>query len=118
MPLAYRVPDTTAVEHPTPGMTCQCIEVPGSPRSAVHAMRFSVDDVLWLGHQGALSLHLLRDGRLHKLDQLTMGDFAAIKRQCEILQEQPTAEAFLDQLEAEHRLKPEVREGRGMGFVH
>ncbi len=56
--------------------------------------------------------------RLHKLDQLTMGDFAAIKRQCEILQEQPTAEAFLDQLEAEHRLKPEVREGRGMGFVH
>ncbi len=56
--------------------------------------------------------------RLHKLDQLTMGDFAAIRRQCDILQEQPTAEAFLDQLEAEHRLKPEVREGRGMGFVH
>ena len=25
---------------------------------------------------------------------------------------------FLDQLEAEHRIKPEVREARGMGFVH
>ncbi len=56
--------------------------------------------------------------RLYKLDQLTMGDFAAIKRQCDILQERPSAEAFLDQLEAEHRLKPEVREGRSMGFVH
>lgn len=46
------------------------VEVPGSPRSAVHVMRFSVDGVLWLGHQGALSLHLLRDGRLHKLDRI------------------------------------------------
>ena len=65
---------------------------------------------------GALDATWVR--RLQKLDQLTMGDFAAIRRQCEILQDQPAPEAFLEQLEAEHRLKPEVREGRNMGFVH
>jgi hypothetical protein len=28
------------------------------------------------------------------------------------------AEAFMAQLEAEHRIKPEVRERRSMGFTH
>ncbi|MGN0863454.1 MAG: two-component regulator propeller domain-containing protein [Stenotrophomonas koreensis] len=48
----------------------QFIPVPGSPQLAVYVMRFSVDGVLWLGHQGALSLHLLRDDGLHKVDRI------------------------------------------------
>jgi hypothetical protein len=50
--------------------------------------------------------------RLAKLEQLCPGDFAAVKRQVEILAAQLTAEEFLEQLEAEHRIKPEVREAR------
>ena len=56
--------------------------------------------------------------RLAALDQLCLGDFAAVQRQAQILAETLDAEAFLSQLEAEHRLKPEVRERRHMGFTH
>jgi len=56
--------------------------------------------------------------RLARLEQLCPGDFAAVKRQAEILGEAMEPAAFLDQLDAEHRIKPEVREARGMGFVH
>ena len=55
--------------------------------------------------------------RLALLDQLCPGDFAAVKRQASILDAQLGALEFLEQLEAEHRLKPEVRESRGMGFL-
>jgi SpoVK/Ycf46/Vps4 family AAA+-type ATPase len=55
--------------------------------------------------------------RLRALDQLCLGDFAAVKRQWELLHEAPSAEDFLCQLEAEHRLKPEVRERRSIGFT-
>jgi SpoVK/Ycf46/Vps4 family AAA+-type ATPase len=55
---------------------------------------------------------------LGKLDQLCPGDFAAVKRQVDILATEFTADEFLEQLQAEHRIKPEVREARGMGFVH
>ncbi len=55
--------------------------------------------------------------RLAKLGQLCPGDFAAVKRQTDILAAEFSAEEFLAQLEAEHRIKPEVRESRGMGFV-
>jgi len=55
--------------------------------------------------------------RLAKLEQLCPGDFAAVKRQTDILATVFSADEFLDQLEAEHRIKPEVREGRGMGFL-
>jgi hypothetical protein len=51
------------------------------------------------------------------LPQLCPGDFAAVKRQTDILAAEFSAAEFLDQLEAEHRIKPEVRESRGMGFV-
>lgn len=57
-------------------------------------------------------------GRLARLDRLCPGDFAAVQRQADILGTSFTPEEFLDQLEAEHRIKPEVREARGMGFVH
>ena len=56
-------------------------------------------------------------GRLARLDQLCPGDFAAVKRQIDILGEAFSEDDFLAQLEAEHRIKPEVREARGMGFV-
>jgi SpoVK/Ycf46/Vps4 family AAA+-type ATPase len=55
--------------------------------------------------------------RLAKLAQLCPGDFAAVKRQTDILATAFSVEEFLDQLEAEHRIKPEVREGRSMGFL-
>ena len=51
------------------------------------------------------------------LDQLCPGDYAAVKRQSTILDTELGAEEFLEQLEAEHRIKPEVRENRGMGFM-
>ncbi|MBA4344662.1 MAG: ATPase, partial [Methylibium sp.] len=54
--------------------------------------------------------------RLAALDQLTPGDFAAVRQQEEILAETLTPDEFLAQLEAEHRLKPEVRSRRGIGF--
>jgi hypothetical protein len=55
--------------------------------------------------------------RLAKLDQLCPGDFAAVKRQVDILATAFTPEEFIEQLEAEHRIKPEVREARNIGFV-
>ncbi|RYX92126.1 MAG: AAA family ATPase [Comamonadaceae bacterium] len=55
--------------------------------------------------------------RLGRLDQLCPGDFAAVKRQTDILGEAFSLDEFISQLEAEHRIKPEVRESRGMGFV-
>ena len=55
--------------------------------------------------------------RLAKLTQICPGDFAAVKRQTDILATTFTADEFMSQLEAEHRIKPEVRQARGMGFV-
>lgn len=55
--------------------------------------------------------------RLSVLDQLCLGDFAAVQRQAQILAETLDAPTFLSHLETEHRLKPEVRERRSMGFT-
>ncbi len=55
--------------------------------------------------------------RLAKLDQLCPGDFAAVKRQVDILAAEFSVPEFLEQLEAEHRIKPEVREARNIGFL-
>jgi SpoVK/Ycf46/Vps4 family AAA+-type ATPase len=57
------------------------------------------------------------DKRLAALDQLCVGDFSAVKRQNTILDAHLEPTEFLDQLEAEHRIKPEVREARGIGFL-
>ena len=54
--------------------------------------------------------------RLAKLAHLCPGDYAAVKRQTEILSETLEPTDFLAQLEAEHRIKPEVREARSIGF--
>jgi len=56
--------------------------------------------------------------RLRQLDALTPGDFAAVKRQIDVLGERFEPDEFLSQLEAEHRVKPEVRQQRGIGFLH
>lgn len=58
----------------------------------------------------------LRD-RLRELDQLCIGDFAAVKQQLDILGVSISPEEFLEQLAAEHRIKPDVRERRSMGFT-
>ncbi len=55
--------------------------------------------------------------RLTLLDQLCPGDFASVNRQAHLLDTTFEPSEFLDQLEAEHRLKPEVRENRGIGFL-
>ena len=55
--------------------------------------------------------------RLAALDQLTAGDVAAVQRQVQILGEAFEPDEFLSQLESEHRVKPEVRQRRGIGFV-
>lgn len=67
------------------------------------------------GDAARLSAELV--ARLAKLEQLCPGDFAAVKRQVEILAEALAPEEFMAQLEAEHRIKPEVREARGIGFT-
>ncbi|WP_395702766.1 ATP-binding protein [Aquabacterium sp.] len=54
--------------------------------------------------------------RLVALDLLTPGDFAAVKRQAELLGGPLAADEFLSQLEGEHRVKPEVRQRRSIGF--
>ncbi len=56
--------------------------------------------------------------RLAQLAQICPGDFAAVKRQTDILAATFTPDEFMSQLEAEHRIKPEVRESRSMGFMH
>jgi SpoVK/Ycf46/Vps4 family AAA+-type ATPase len=55
--------------------------------------------------------------RLLALDLLAPGDFAAVQRQADILEQALEPDEFLSQLEGEHRIKPEVRERRSMGFT-
>jgi SpoVK/Ycf46/Vps4 family AAA+-type ATPase len=55
--------------------------------------------------------------RLAKLTQICPGDFAAVKRQIDILDAVFSCDEFMSQLEAEHRIKPEVRQTRGIGFL-
>jgi SpoVK/Ycf46/Vps4 family AAA+-type ATPase len=68
-----------------------------------------------LGGEAARLTPEQRD-RLHELDQLAPGDFASVKRQVDVLGTTFDADEFLAQLEAEHKVKPEVRQRRGIGF--
>jgi len=56
--------------------------------------------------------------RLAQLTALAPGDYASVKRQTDVLGEAFEPDEFLSQLEAEHRVKPDVRQQRGMGFLH
>lgn len=69
-----------------------------------------------LGGDAAL-LTLEQRARLRDLDALAPGDFAAVARQVDVLGERFEPDEFLAQLEAEHRVKPEVRQRRGIGFT-
>ena len=55
--------------------------------------------------------------KLALMEQLCPGDFAAVKRQGVILATELEPTEFLEQLEMEHRIKPEVRESRRIGFL-
>ncbi len=69
------------------------------------------------GDASKLSPEML--SRLNQMSALAPGDFAAVKRQIDLLGEDAlNAKEFLDQLEREHKVKPAVREQRGMGFVN
>jgi len=85
------------------------------PLTAAQRERMFVAEAL--GGDGA-SLTAEQRLRLVALDQLVPGDFAAVQRQVEILAEPFTPDEFLSQLEGEHRVKPEVRQRRGIGFTH
>jgi tellurite resistance protein len=58
----------------------------------------------------------IRD-RLNGLDRLTPGDFATVKGQCLLLDEQLTAEEWLDQLTLEIEMKKKATAKRTMGFT-
>jgi SpoVK/Ycf46/Vps4 family AAA+-type ATPase len=80
------------------------------------AQRVQMFTVEALGGESAV-LTAEQHGRLAALDQLVPGDFAAVQRQVDILGEAFTPDEFLSQLEGEHRVKPEVRQRRGIGFL-
>jgi SpoVK/Ycf46/Vps4 family AAA+-type ATPase len=65
----------------------------------------------------AVLLEVALSKRSTALDQLCTGDFAVVRRQANILNSEMTPLEFLEQLETEHRIKPEVREARSMGFL-
>ncbi len=85
------------------------------PLTQVQRERMFVVEALG-GDAGALTHEQI--GRLARLGSLAPGDFASVKRQIDVLGEAFTPDEFLSQLEAEHRVKPEVRQQRGMGFLH
>jgi SpoVK/Ycf46/Vps4 family AAA+-type ATPase len=64
----------------------------------------------------AAALTVEQHDRLVELDQISPGDFAAVKRQVDILGVGFAPDEFLAQLETEHKVKPEVRQRRGIGF--
>lgn len=65
----------------------------------------------------ASRLEVAMGEELAKMDCLTPGDFATVKRQCVLLGETLTPDEFLAQLRQEHAVKPEVRQHRPLGFL-
>ncbi len=55
---------------------------------------------------------------LARLELLTPGDFAAVVRQYQLLADEASPAEFLEQLEREHRAKPDVRFSKPLGFLH
>ena len=84
------------------------------PLTPVQRTRMFVAEVLG-GDASALSPEVA--ARLSRLDLLAPGDFAAVKRQFLLFDEQPDPVGFVEQLEREHAAKPDVRYARQMGFV-
>lgn len=65
----------------------------------------------------ASALDATINARLARLALLTPGDFAAVKRQFTVLGERAQPLEFLEQLEREHAIKPDLRFARPAGFV-
>ncbi len=84
------------------------------PLTAAQRERMFVTEAL-AGDGAALTAE--QRARLAAMDQLVAGDFAAVKRQVDILGAAFEPDEFLAQLESEHRVKPEVRQRRGVGFL-
>ena len=77
---------------------------------------------LFLQESGLSAEHTYADlrplrRRLDRLDTLTPGDYATVKRQFIALGETPDAEAFVSQLEEEIRMKDVHGQRRSIGFV-
>jgi len=84
------------------------------PLSAAQRERMFVAEAL-MGDATQLTDEQRR--RLAQLEALAPGDFASVKRQVDVLGEDFDADGFLSQLESEHRVKPEVRRQRSIGFT-
>jgi SpoVK/Ycf46/Vps4 family AAA+-type ATPase len=84
------------------------------PLTAGQRERMFVAEAL-SGDADALDDALL--ARLSRLSLLTPGDFAAVKRQFAVLGERAEPIEFLEQLEREHALKPDLRFARPAGFL-
>jgi SpoVK/Ycf46/Vps4 family AAA+-type ATPase len=54
---------------------------------------------------------------LRGLDHLCLGDFSTVMRQAEILGVAWDPPSFLQELKAEHKIKPHVRSSRPVGFL-
>ena len=85
------------------------------PLDDVQRRRMFVNEVLD-GDASALDTTIER--RLAKLALLAPGDFAAVKKQYVLMNETPDAMAFLEQLEQEHSVKPDVKFSKPLGFTH
>ena len=84
------------------------------PLDVARRQRMFVAEALG-GDEGRLTAEQRQ--RLAQLDQLAPGDFAAVQRQVEVLGLPFEPDEFLAQLESEHRVKPDVRRRRGIGFL-
>jgi SpoVK/Ycf46/Vps4 family AAA+-type ATPase len=83
------------------------------PLTAEQRVRMFVAEALG-GQDGLLTAE--QRARLLALDELAPGDFAAVQRQVDVLGAGFEPDEFLSQLEGEHRVKPGVRQRRGIGF--
>jgi SpoVK/Ycf46/Vps4 family AAA+-type ATPase len=76
-----------------------------------------VVDAAALDASAALAVPAAIAARLAALELLAPGDFAVVKRQAALLDELPAPDEFVEQLEREHRAKPDVRFSKPLGFV-
>ncbi len=74
-------------------------------------------DVAAIDAAAAAAVPAALGARLARLELLAPGDFAVVMRQATLLGETPDPDAFVEQLEREHRAKPDVRFARPVGFV-
>ena len=77
----------------------------------------AVTDVADFDSEAARQVEASHALRLNRLELLAPGDFAVVKRQSLLLGELPSPLEFLDQLEREHRAKPDVKLSKPVRFL-